>query len=339
MINSVEELTEIMIRAPIQMAKSERESLVPIVGAGVSLPLGLPNWQQFIANLSRQAGFELADTQDKEPPDLLEEIKQRMGETAFIASVQHQLLLPTNSTTATLQALVNAPISKIITTNLDPALETAFAKAQKPLNPENIGRGYSAEELSLFDRHADGPVLLKIHGSIERPSTWVLTRSNYDAAYVTPGNLKSFLSTKVPIPLFIGFSFSDFDVNESLRIAKLTQKKKAYSIIQIEQAKRLAMRFKALGIIPIGFFSYDQIPEIIDEIFDCSPLSISLEAPYGKASPVRLRVGAADVEISPTMKNDEKTLESIVSILANAFELQPNRSIITEPKFRTLKIG
>ena len=330
MINSVEELTEIMIRAPIQMAKSERESLVPIVGAGVSLPLGLPNWQQFIANLSRQAGFELGDIQDKEPPDLLEEIRHRMGETAFIASVQHQLLLPTNLTTATLQALVNAPISKIITTNLDLALETAFAKAQKPLNPENIGRGYSAEELALFDRHADGLVLLKIHGSIERPSTWVLTRSDYDAAYVTPGNLKSFLSTKVPIPLFIGFSFSDFDVNESLRIAKLTQKKKAYSIIQIEQAKRLAMRFKALGIIPIGFFSYDQIPEIIDEIFDCSPLSISLEAPYGKASPARLRVGAADIEISPTMKNDEKTLESIVSILANAFELQPNRSIITE---------
>jgi hypothetical protein len=86
MIDSVEELTEIMIRAPIQMAKSERESLVPIVGAGISLPLGLPSWQQLIMNLSRQAGFELGDIQDKEPPDLLEEIRHRMGETAFIAS-------------------------------------------------------------------------------------------------------------------------------------------------------------------------------------------------------------------------------------------------------------
>lgn len=227
MIDPKKELTEVMIKKPIQMAKSERESLVPIVGAGVSLPLGLPNWQKFITELSTQAGLKLEDTQNKEPPDLLEEIKNKMGETVFTASVQQQLRLPTKSTTTTLQALVNAPISRIITTNLDLALETAFAKAQKPLNPENVGRGYSIEELSLFDRSTDEPILLKIHGSIERPSTWVLTRSQYNAAYVKSDYLKNFLSTKVRIPLFIGFSFSDFDVNECLRIATVRQGKKS----------------------------------------------------------------------------------------------------------------
>lgn len=330
MTDSVAQLTEVMIRAPLQMARAERESLMPIVGAGVSLSLGLPDWQRFVTNLSRQAVLELGNVEDTEPPDLLEEIKQRKGETAFIAAVQHQLSLPSDSTTTTLQALVNAPIKKIITTNLDLAIEGAFAKAGKPLNPANVGRGCSIEELSLFDRHTDETILLKIHGSIERPSTWVLTRKDYDRAYVEPGHLKRFLSTKIPIPLFIGFSFSDFDVNESLRIAKLTQLRKAYTIVQIERARDLTQKFKALGIIPIGFFSYDQIPEIIDEIFDCSPLTIRIESSYGKPSPSKLRVGGAVIEISSSIREDEKKLESIASILANAFEFQPNRSIITE---------
>lgn len=331
MIDSVAQLTEVMIRAPLQMARAERESLVPIVGAGISLSLGLPDWQRFVTNLSEQAVLELGNVADKEPPDLLEEIKQRMGDTAFIAAVQHQLSLPTNSTTTTLQALVNAPIRKIITTNLDLAIEGAFVKAGRPLNPANVGRGSSIEELSLFDRHTDEPILLKIHGSIERPSTWVLTRNGYDAAYVEPGHLKRFLSTRIPIPLFVGFSFSDFDVNESLRMAKLTQMRKAYTIVQIERARDLTQKFKKLGIIPIGFFSYDQIPEIIDEIFDSSPLTISIQSSYGKPSPSELlRVGGAEIEISPSLREDEKRLDRIVSILANAFELQPNRSIITE---------
>lgn len=324
MIEPVTEPTNVMIKAPLQMARDERESLVPIVGAGISLPLGLPDWQRFVANLSKKA---VKEVEEVEPPDLLAEIKSTMGETAFVAAVQQQLSLPTNSTTTTLQALASASIKKIITTNLDLAIEIAFVKAGKPLNPANVGKSCSIEELSLFDRHTDEPILLKIHGSIERPSTWVLTREQYDAAYVEPGHLKDFLSTKIPIPLFIGFSFSDFDVNESLRIARLTQRKKAYTIIQIKQARTLASRFKNLGIIPIGFFLYDQIPEIIDEIFGCSPLTVSIERPYGKPLLPKLRVGGAEIGISPSMT--DKTVDKVVSVLANAFEVQPNRSIVT----------
>lgn len=329
MTNAVKELAERerLIKAPLSMAKDDRERLVPIVGAGISLPLGLPGWQQFLAILSEQAGLDPINSGD--PPDVLEEIKQKMGETAFIAAIQHLLSLPSDSTTATLQALVNAPIRRIITTNLDLAIETAFTKAQKPLNPSNVGRGHFAEELSLFDRPPTDTVLLKIHGSIERPSTWVLTRQDYDAAYIDPGRLRDFLSKKIPIPLFVGFSFSDFDINESLRIAKLTQRKKAYTIIHIEQAKSLERKFKALGIIPIGFFKYDQIPEIIDEIFRCSPLTVKIETPW-KAPPAKLHIGGAEINIPPNISKDEKRLEKVVHVLANAFEFQPNRSIITE---------
>ncbi|MCD6387099.1 MAG: hypothetical protein J7L30_02110, partial [Methanophagales archaeon] len=60
---------------------------MPIVGAGVSISLGLPNWNQLIQNLSRGANISL----EGDPPDVLQEIKRRMGETAFIKSIQQEL--------------------------------------------------------------------------------------------------------------------------------------------------------------------------------------------------------------------------------------------------------
>lgn len=85
---NVNELTEALIKRPIRMARSDRENLVPIVGAGVSISLGLPNWNQLIQNLSRGANISLEDSSlEGDPPDVLQEIKRRMGETAFIKSI------------------------------------------------------------------------------------------------------------------------------------------------------------------------------------------------------------------------------------------------------------
>jgi len=320
------EQTEALIKRPIRMARSDRENLVPIVGAGVSISLGLPNWNQLIQNLSRGANISLEDSSlEGDPPDVLQEIKRRMGETAFIKSIQQELQLPRTFTSTTLQALVTAPIRRIITTNLDFAIETAFTKAGKPLPPENIARGYSPEELSMFDYHSDAPILLKIHGSLERPSTWVLTREDYDKAYVQPGWLKEFFSAKVPIPLFIGFSFSDFYIRKTLQLAKLFWGKRAYTIIKIDEAKKHKNSFMDIGVIPIAFYSYDQIPEIIDEIFQCSPLTIE-RCSYHLKSRLRIRIGGAEIEVPQNFQQEK--LDRAIDVLANAFEVQPPASII-----------
>lgn len=328
----MEELTEemklVLIKNPIQMAMLDRVNLVPIVGAGASLSLGLPNWQQLIQNLTRRAGIDLKTSITEEPPDILQDIKQRLGDITFTASIQHELRLDRASTSTALQALTTAPIGRIITTNLDFAIEVAFSKAGKPLPPENVGRGYSKEELALFERQSSEPILLKIHGSLERPASWVLTRKDYDTAYVHPGNLKEFFSTKNSIPLFIGFSFSDFDVNEGLRLASLSWYKKAYTIIPIKDARKLETRLKNIGVIPIGFFEFDQIPEIIDEIFRCSPLSIEFRF-FKKAdiSP-RLKIGGADIEVPSEIWDSQEKRDRVTSLLTNAFEIQPNESIL-----------
>lgn len=318
----------------IRMAKSEADSLVPVIGAGTSLALGAPNWKTLVHNLAHRGRINATELESLDPPSAIEEVKSRMGETAYISSVQHELYLPENITSTTLQALVSARVKRLITTNLDYSIENAFRKAGIPIRLENVGRGHVLEELKIFDRQSSDTILLKIHGSLERPSTWVMTNSEYDEAYVKSTMLSQFFSTKVQIPLFIGFSFSDHDVNQSLRIAKLTWGKKAYSIVHIDEAEKLLPRFKQIGVIPIPFFTFDQIPEIVDEIFQCSPIEAKIISNLTSASK-KLMVGAAEIDIPDAGKHEQDVSTLLVSVLSNAFEVRPNKSVVDERPRRT----
>ena len=318
-----------MIKESTSMARSDRAYLVPVIGAGVSLPLGLPDWRQLIQNLATDANINLDTLADGEPPDLLQEIKQQVGDTRFIARIQHSLQLPDMSTSATLQALITTGIKQLITTNLDYAIEVAFDKAGKSLYPQNVGRGSSNEELALFEHRSNETTLLKIHGSLERPSTWVLTREDYDKAYVVPGHLKDFFS-RVWIPLFIGFSFHDFDIKESLRLAKLSRLSRAYTLIHEKDAKKYSSLFKNTGVIPVIFTSFDTIPETIDDIFQCSPLPIEFITHQFSKQPQlpNLKVGGAGIAIDQTVWDSPEKLRRVVDLLANAFEIQPERNVL-----------
>ncbi|MDX1997603.1 MAG: SIR2 family protein [Thermoanaerobaculia bacterium] len=263
-------------------------------------------------------------------PEFLRWAKDSLGETDFNARIQHALKVPADATTTTLQAIVASGCRKIITTNLDNGIETAFRKAGVPLAPEAIGRGHSASELSLFDSSIGHPVLLKVHGSLERPETWVLTSRDYDDAYVNPGRLAGFFQAKVHAPLFVGFSFSDEDLGQSLRVGRLQWKNRSFALIAHDQGQDVLERLRSFGVVPIVYYRFDQIPEIIDEIFVCQPLVIRIETRLGLKS-MGLRAGAASIEIDPAvvdaMMADNDGL-SVVKTLANALEFQPNSSFL-----------
>lgn len=183
------------IRQVTELAVSDRTRLVPVIGSGVSHPLGLPLWHELVQGLAEQA--DIACQTLGEPPQVMQTIKTKMGATQFYSSIQQLLALPDDVTTSTLHALSMSGIPRILTTNLDFAIENAFALSGIPLRPDRVCRGSTVEELAAIDFDSENPSLVKIHGSLERPSTWVLTQEEYDKAYVSPGALKEFLSQRM----------------------------------------------------------------------------------------------------------------------------------------------
>jgi hypothetical protein len=158
-----------------RIVRSSPEDLVPWIGAGLSVAAGFPSWRTFLEHL----GLSLRPT-DRET---LERIVERgLFDVAadFVASLPEaridakmtESFGPTPRPPRSLRLLRKLGCTTFVTTNYDRLLESAMPWLV-PLTPTNY-------------RHAalrSQPCLLKIHGTIEQPETWTLTRSQYVRRY------------------------------------------------------------------------------------------------------------------------------------------------------------
>lgn len=320
----------------IEQARSESEQLVPVIGAGVSIQLGLPGWEDLVTNIADSLG----EDQSQLPDDTHRALQKLKGgrETRFVNEVRRQLEISRGYTSKTLQAVVSSSSSYkvIVTTNIDFAIEEAFTMADRPLAPSNVAKGFAPGALNLIEeaRPNRQPVLLKIHGSLERPSTWVLTRKEYKEAYDSRNALHDFIINKIDIPLFIATSLSDPHIVDGIECRRDIWKDggRGYALVHYEKTQRKRL-LDQIGVIPIEFEQFDEIPEIIDSIFDCPPLEIAYKTSNTRSS--SLRVGAASIRIddnSSIMGEGETVLtpngsqlSKVSPVLANALEFHNNR--------------
>ncbi len=117
----------------------------------------------------------------------------------------HEFIQPTPSHTA----LVELSLPLLFTTNYDELIEAAYLRARRPIR-------VSTDESQFRARRASaGPHLIKLHGSIDRPDTIVLTRSDYARARTDRQEMLGFLRTEMAESgfLFVGFSLSDPNFN------------------------------------------------------------------------------------------------------------------------------
>src|SRR5690606_35323535 len=145
-----------------------RGELSVFVGAGASVPLGLPGWGQLVNLLMREAGLgELpADVDEatlKAGAELAHRVLgDRMGEIlARELDVAHHALSHA--------LLADLRVRQTVTTNFDTALELAMAPVH-------------GDELRVMTRQwarSCSPWLLKLHGSVDLPGSMVLTTSQY----------------------------------------------------------------------------------------------------------------------------------------------------------------
>lgn len=299
------------MESPILQAFSERGQIVPVVGAGISRGIGLPNWQELASALARanpegnrHVGGNLA---------VLDDAHNQLARSHYEKLIQRQLDTPENKTSLAHQALVSARVSRIVTTNLDFALERAYEMAGMPLRPENVIVGPAHIRIPV----RSGPTLYKIHGSLEDPASWVLRSDEYDRAYRGNGaTLQWWRDLQDPL-LFIGFSFADEDVGSTLKVLEVERSVGSYAIMHLEQIRRQSQTLKRMGIRPIAYLDVRQVPELIDEIFRSDGVRTTVVTdPFRETRQVRVGASVVDIPITATSQQ----IQEVSRTLANALE-------------------
>lgn len=255
-------------------------SVVPFIGAGVSVSGGFPTWKDHLRQQGKTAGIDAAVIEAHlakgEFEAVIETIETTRGLDVFAQEIRDAF-----SKTGKLEAmtlLISELFSDtLITTNYDRLLEQAY----------DIGPGDEVQVINgttaMENPEPDKVTVIKLHGDIQSPNRCILGKKQYDEAYG-----ETDLDLTRPIPkllryhyttsslLFIGCSLNndrtiqvfkavkdqlmthgDVDLPEHFSIEQAPDDLKALEDRNAELLK--------LGIVPIWFPTgeYDKVEAIL----------------------------------------------------------------------------
>lgn len=179
-----------------------RNELSLFIGAGMSVPVGLPNWWALLEALAAEAGVAVP-THEPDPFKAAQPIVDALGDR-FSDSIRRQLDKRRHGIGHAL--LANVGSKRLVTTNFDPCMEVA------------LGAPLEVEFRVLTRELAKGGAgwLLKLNGDIEQPDSIVLTEHDLerwpDERRALQGVVQGLLLTSHL--LFVGFSLTDADFLE-----------------------------------------------------------------------------------------------------------------------------
>lgn len=196
--------------------------LVPFMGAGVSVSANGPEWRELIHRLAPLAGLHVGEEDALNGLSMLDQasvLEQRFveqspehGRERFRRAIADQVRLERYGLAPALLATLAPP--QAITLNYDRLYEQATA---------DIGEGPLAV---IADRSIETGAerwLLKLHGSVDRPESIVLTRDDYLGYRTTRNALSSIVKANLLTHhlLFVGFGFTDDHFHEIVHDVRL----------------------------------------------------------------------------------------------------------------------
>lgn len=200
--------------APIRELRKEKR-LIPFIGAGLSIPLGLPSWSTLVGIIARQLGYD---------PDvfrlngnnlqLAEYYVAVKGSIGPLRSEMDRLFNPTAERIKASRAhaaLASMSLPVLYTTNYDRIIERAFEMRGVPCHTiANI------DDISAAP--SDATQIVKFHGTFSDDASLVLTESNYfeRLEFESAIDIKLRADMLGKSLLFLGYSLSDVNIRYML---------------------------------------------------------------------------------------------------------------------------
>ena len=198
----------------------EKGKLVVFVGAGVSKNSGLPEWEELIKDYADYRGIK--EFTSKQFLTIPEEVFERYGSLKYYEIAEKRFLgkYVTNSIHRILKKM---KLTYIITTNYDTLIEDEIKNLQIVSKDEDLPYTNSNR------------MLIKMHGDFENKNI-VLKKSdydNYEKNFQLISTLVKGLFTTNTV-LFIGYSYSDTNVQQIMNWIKEILKEKTRKAFLVE---------------------------------------------------------------------------------------------------------
>jgi hypothetical protein len=200
--------------------------LIPFVGAGLSIPLGLPSWSSLLNIIAEQLDYDPEVFKlNGNNFQLAEYFVATKGSIGPLRSEMDRLFNPDDDEIAASRAhsaLVEMQLPLIYTTNYDRIIERAFELRRKQCHTiANID--------DIATAPSEGTQVVKFHGTFSDDASLVLTESNYfdRLEFESAIDIKLRADILGKSLLFIGYSLSDINIRYMLyKLHKLRDRAK-----------------------------------------------------------------------------------------------------------------
>jgi hypothetical protein len=209
-----------VLKPPQSLVQHLRESrCVLFAGSGLSAWAGLPTWERLLSALVEEMRAEQISVEDVDEMDRLiaagkllevaEHCKAQLG-NRYVNVLSARLGADDGDLPEPHQIIVRLPFSGVVTTNYDNLIETAYQKLTNVSLKAPTHEDTDVLGTLLFDGNF---FVLKAHGNLDRPSTLVLTSSDYRDILHSNAAFSAFFSSILmsKAVLFIGYSLNDPD--------------------------------------------------------------------------------------------------------------------------------
>ncbi|WP_041808142.1 SIR2 family NAD-dependent protein deacylase [Evansella cellulosilytica] len=203
----------------LKRLKEASNRIIPFIGAGLSLPFGIPNWRGLIERLSpsfeknyqNEMFDDLMDSGDfMEALELIKDKSylitgEKQLQTKVVEIIKNTQLSYVEEREHNYSDIVKLESNFYLTTNYDLILSKYLSKFNEYTSAMNFNEFDDSQEL-----HIGSNQVLHLHGNIKQKESMVVSKKSYEKFYSDNDNNFRFVSLIGSKPLlFLGFSFND----------------------------------------------------------------------------------------------------------------------------------